>query len=78
MILLYPLLALSLRVSKHPVFEHQVVRIDILSYLAQTAWLILNDRYRKFDLDGDYLRGACLLAQVDFSCEFHLDRRFPS
>ena len=66
-VVLYPMLALSLRTSvDFPIKGGATTDID-LDALADTAWSLLSTRYAAFDIDEDFFEGLCLLAQVHFA-----------
>lgn len=64
-IILYPLLALSLRSSQSTSLGDRQRKREWLDTIAQHSWNLLTKAYCTFDLDDTYLQGLCLLAQVD-------------
>jgi len=68
-LVLYPMLALSLRTSSSD--GGTTIATDLDS-LTETAWSLLSARYTGFDIDEDYFEGLCLLAQVDFASKLSI------
>ncbi|KAF2123428.1 hypothetical protein P153DRAFT_361995 [Dothidotthia symphoricarpi CBS 119687] len=64
-IILYPMLALSLRSCGHSFFSDKTEIRDCLTKLTQLSWELLCKAYCAFDIDDAYFQGLCLLAQVD-------------
>ena len=73
-LVLFPLLAVSLRTSQHPFFRSKDAIAEMCGMLSEAAWNLLAARYSKFDFDLDYFQALCLLAQVDFAskCQSNL------
>ncbi|KAF2820158.1 hypothetical protein CC86DRAFT_471309 [Ophiobolus disseminans] len=72
-IVLAPMLALSLRSSRHSFFNTESRKRNQLNRLSQLSWGLLAKAYGDFDLDDAYFEGLCLLALVD-SGEGHYER----
>ncbi|KAH7346096.1 hypothetical protein BKA66DRAFT_602766 [Pyrenochaeta sp. MPI-SDFR-AT-0127] len=64
-IILYPLLALSLRSSRSTSLGGRQRKRELVETITQHSWNLLTKAYCAFDLDDTYLQGLCLLAQVD-------------
>lgn len=72
MIVLAPMLALSLRSSKHEFFDDRTKLRKKLVFLSQLSWRLLTKAYHDFHLDDDYLEGLCLLALFDYGGKSHV------
>ena len=64
-IVLYPMLALSLRSSQHTSCRYPQVRQEYTKELTRHSWNLLVKAYCEFNIDDAYFEGLCLLAQVD-------------
>lgn len=69
-LVLFPLLALSLRTCRNSFFHNQDAIVETCEILAEATWNLLAARYAKFDFDLAYLQALCLLAQVDFASKY--------
>ncbi|KAH6644655.1 hypothetical protein C7974DRAFT_25537 [Boeremia exigua] len=63
--ILYAMLALSLRSSRHPFFKDTSVRTRCIANLTQLAWNLITMAYCEFEIDDVYFQALCLQAQVD-------------
>lgn len=66
-LVLFPLLAVSLRTCQNPFFHSKEAIAETCGMLSESAWTLLAARYSKFDFDLAYFQALCLLAQVDFA-----------
>lgn len=70
-LVLFPLLAVSLRTCQNPFFHSREALSQMCGMLSEAAWNLLAARYSKFDFDLAYFQALCLLAQVDFASKCH-------
>lgn len=70
-LVLFPLLAVSLRTCQNPFFHSKEALAQMCGMLSEAAWSLLAARYSKFDFDLAYFQALCLLAQVDFASKCH-------
>ena len=71
-LVLLPLLAVSLRISNHPLFPSKDALAEMCGTLTEAAWSLLAAQYANFDFDLAYFQALCLLAQVDFASKSHI------
>lgn len=71
-IVLFPLLAISLRTSQNSFFHNKEVIAEMCGMLSEAAWNLLAAQYSKFEFDLAYFQALCLLAQVDFACKYQI------
>lgn len=69
-LVLFPLLAVSLRTCQNPFFRNKEAIAETCGMLAKAAWNLLAAQYAKFDFDLAYFQALCLLAQVDFASKY--------
>lgn len=67
---LYAMLALSLRSSRHPFFETKGERMRSIANLTQLSWNLITRAYCNFEIDDVYFEALCLQVQVDMGGEF--------
>ncbi|EXJ93409.1 hypothetical protein A1O1_01801 [Capronia coronata CBS 617.96] len=67
-LVLYPVLALGLRLSQHQFLNISTTRSKILHFLSEFTWDLLCKAYADQTFDLKYFQALCLLAQVDFAC----------
>ncbi|KAH7080131.1 hypothetical protein BKA63DRAFT_236386 [Paraphoma chrysanthemicola] len=63
--MLYAMLALSLRSSHNSFFASRSERAECIARLTKLAWDLITRAYCEFDIDDTYLQALCLHAQVD-------------
>ncbi|PVH91968.1 hypothetical protein DM02DRAFT_307554 [Periconia macrospinosa] len=63
--ILYAMLALSLRSSRHPFFKNELERTNCTDKLTKLSWGLIANAYCNFDIDDVYFQALCLQAQVD-------------
>lgn len=68
-IVLYPLLALVLRISRHPWLGDESRKQRIIRDMSQRAWWLLSSAYSSLTFDEAYYQGLCILGQADFACK---------
>lgn len=66
-ILLYPMLAVSLRTSKHPWLRDKNHLHQVVAQLADRGWDLLVKAYASFDINESYFQALCVMAQRDFA-----------
>ncbi|EUC39909.1 hypothetical protein COCMIDRAFT_41667 [Bipolaris oryzae ATCC 44560] len=64
-IILYAMLALSLRSSRHPFFRDQLERTHCTDKLTKLSWGLIAKAYCNGEIDDVYFEALCLQAQVD-------------
>lgn len=69
-LVLFPLLAVSLRTCQNPFFHDKEAIAETCGMLSEAAWNLLAAQYSKFDFDLVYFQALCLLAQVDFASKY--------
>ncbi|XP_014555252.1 hypothetical protein COCVIDRAFT_102958 [Bipolaris victoriae FI3] len=67
--ILYAMLALSLRSSQHPFFKNQLERKRCTDNLTTLSWGLIAKAYCNFDIDDVYFEALCLQVQVDLGDE---------
>lgn len=65
--IIFPMLALTIRVSGHEFFAGPSVRANWTETFTSKAWDLLSDMYKAERLGLSFLQGICLLAQADFA-----------
>jgi len=65
--ILLPMLALSIRCSKHDYWSNRSKMFQTSYMAAEHTWNILQELYWRSKTSLSYLQGLCLLAQVDFA-----------
>ncbi|EMD87300.1 hypothetical protein COCC4DRAFT_70770 [Bipolaris maydis ATCC 48331] len=63
-IILYPMLALSMR-SSHTYLNEGVSKWELLDRFTRSSWDLFAEAYSAFDFNDEYLLGLCILVQVD-------------
>ena len=66
----YPMLALSLRTSQHPLAGNRERLAKTVNDLSESAWELLMKAYSRMEVDVHYFQGLCLQAQVDFAGKY--------
>lgn len=66
-LVLYPMLALVLRTSKHPWLGDDSRKQHIIEGMSQRAWGLLASAYSSFHFEEPYYQGLCILGQADFA-----------
>lgn len=69
LILLTSMLALSLRMSRHPFLQNEEKKARVLQLLADSTWDALCTAHATQDFDLTYFQALCFLAEADFSCK---------
>ncbi|KAH8691753.1 hypothetical protein GQ44DRAFT_201422 [Phaeosphaeriaceae sp. PMI808] len=63
--ILYAMLALSLRSSRHSFFKNKLERTNCTDKLTKLSWGLIAKAYCNFEIDDVYFQALCLQAQVD-------------
>lgn len=67
--ILYAMLALSLRSSRHSFFRNKGDRMQCIAKLTQLSWNLITTAYCDFEIDDVYFQALCLQVQVDMGGE---------